>query len=146
MSDKPPAEAFYEPLGDGRFASTPATAGPWSPDFQHGGPVSALLGRAFERYEPVSGTRVARVTVELLSPVPVDVLEIGVRIVRPGKRVTLLEAEMTHGGRPVARATAWRIMRAPGRLEPVVHEPPPPPLPATTPPFPKWPGVHADGY
>lgn len=146
MSEDAPAGAFYEPLGDGRFASTRATAGPWSPDLQHGGPVSALIGRAFERHDPVPGARIARVTVEILRPVPVATLEVGVRVVRPGKRVALLEAEMTHEGRPVVRATAWRIIEAPSHLEPVVHAPPPPPLPGTTPPFPKWPGVHTGGY
>lgn len=146
MSQDAPAESFYEPLGGGRFAGTPATAGPWSPEFQHGGPVSALLGRAFERHDPVPGTRVARVTVELLSPVPVAVLDVSVRVVRPGKRITLLEAEMTHEGRPVARAAAWRIKEAPGHLEPVVHGPPPPELPAATRPFPDWNGFHTGGY
>ena len=29
--------AFYEPLGDGRFRSTPHTRGPWDPAFQHAG-------------------------------------------------------------------------------------------------------------
>ena len=38
--------AFYLPLGDDRFESTLATAGPWSADAQHGGPPSALLVRA----------------------------------------------------------------------------------------------------
>ncbi|TDC96154.1 thioesterase family protein [Actinomadura sp. 7K507] len=146
MTEDAPAEAFYEPLGGGRFASTPATAGPWAPGFQHGGPVSGLIGRAFERHEPVPGTRIARVTVELLGPVPVGVLDIAVRVVRPGKRITLLEAEMTHEGRTIVRATAWRIMEAPSHLEPVVHAPAPPPLPATTAPFPEWPGVHTGGY
>lgn len=146
MSEDAPAEAFYEPLDDGRFASTVATAGPWSPGFQHGGPVAGLLGRAFERHEPVPGGRIARVTVELLGPVPVAVLDIAVRVVRPGKRVAHLEAEMTHEGRPVVRATAWRIMEAPAHLERVVHGPPPPDLPPTTEPFPEWPGVHTGGY
>ena len=44
-------DAFYEPLGDGRFAATPHTRGPWDPAFQHAGPPSALLGRELERYE-----------------------------------------------------------------------------------------------
>ncbi|TDC57999.1 thioesterase family protein [Actinomadura sp. KC345] len=146
MTEGAAAGSFYEPLGDGRFAATPATAGPWSPGFQHGGPVSGLIGRAFERHGPVPGTRIARVTVELLGPVPVAVLDISVRVVRPGRRITLLEAEMTHEGRTVVRATAWRIMEAPPHLEPVVHAPAPPPLPGTTPRFPDWPGVHVGGY
>ena len=49
--------SFYEPLGDGRFASTPHTRGPWDPAFQHAGPPAALLGRALERCEPRDGLR-----------------------------------------------------------------------------------------
>ncbi|WP_231335258.1 thioesterase family protein [Actinomadura graeca] len=139
-------EEFYRPLGDGSFAATPATAGPWSPDAQHAGPVAGLLGRALERHEPVPGTRVARVTVEILGPVPVAELAVTARVVRPGRRVALLEAVMTHAGRPVARATAWRILAAPERLPAFSHAPAPPPLPESTPPLETWPEAHADGY
>ncbi|TDD74079.1 thioesterase family protein [Actinomadura rubrisoli] len=142
----PPADAFYEPLGGGGFAGTRATAGPWSPDFQHAGPVAGLIGRAIERHEPVPGTRVARVTLEILGPVPVAPLAVAVRVVRPGKRITLLEAEMTHEGRPVARATAWRILTAPAGLPAAVHAPPPPPLPPSTDPLKVWPEGNTDGY
>jgi hypothetical protein len=146
MSEDAPAEAFYEPLGDGRFAGTAATAGPWSPGFQHGGPVSALIGRAFERHAPTPGTRIARVTVEILSPVPVAELQVDVRVVRPGKRVAHLAGEITHEGRTIVRATAWRILTAPSHLEPVVHAPAPPPLPTSAPPFGEWHGLHVHGY
>ncbi|WP_396447658.1 thioesterase family protein [Actinomadura sp.] len=146
MTEDAPAETYYEPLGDGRFASTAATAGPWSPGLQHAGPVAALVGRAFERHDPVPGTRVARVTVEILSPVPVAELEVSVRTARPGKRVSLLEGEITHEGRTVVRATAWRILAAPSHLEPVVHTAPPPPLPAAARPFGEWHGLHVHGY
>ncbi|TDB90092.1 thioesterase family protein [Actinomadura sp. KC216] len=146
MTDDVPAESFYEPLGGGRFAGTPATAGPWSPELQHGGPVAGLMGRAFERHEPVPGTRVARVTVEILSPVPVAALDVAVRVVRPGRRIAYLEGEMSHEGRTVVRASAWRIMEAPYRLEPVVHAPAPPPLPDLTPPFEQWHDLHVHGY
>ena len=49
------SEAFYEPLGGGRFASTAHTAGPWDPASQHAGPPAALLGRALERCDPRAG-------------------------------------------------------------------------------------------
>ncbi|MEU6037866.1 thioesterase family protein [Actinomadura sp. NPDC047616] len=144
--DTPPAETFYEPLDEDRFASTPATAGPWSPGFQHGGPVSALLGRAFQRHDPVPGTRIARVTVEILAPVPVAPLRVTVRTVRPGRRVSLLEGELFHEERPVARATGWRIAAAPDHVEPTDHAPAPPPLPATGQAVTAWPGAYMDGY
>ncbi|MFI0353672.1 thioesterase family protein [Actinomadura sp. 9N407] len=142
----PPSASFYEPLGGGRYASTPATAGPWSPGLQHAGPVSALMGRAFEHHDPVPGTRVARVTVEILQPVPIATLEVSVRTVRPGKRIGLLEGEMTHEGRPVVRATAWRIAAAPAHLEQTDHTPPAPPLPPRSAPIKGWSGGNLGGY
>ena len=141
-----PADSFYEPLGEGRFASTPATAGPWSPDFQHAGPVTALLGRAFERHEPVPGTRIARVTAEIYGPVPVAPLEVAVRTVRPGRRITLLEGELRSGDRTIVRASAWRIAAAPANLERIDHTPAPPPLPPVDRPIDAWKGAHVDGY
>ncbi|MER6811351.1 thioesterase family protein [Spirillospora sp. NPDC000708] len=139
-------EAFYEPLGGGRFRSTPATAGPWSPSLQHAGPVAGLMGRVFERTDPVPGTRVARVTVEILSPVPVAELEVTARVVRPGRRIALLEGEMTHEGRPVVRATAWRILAAPAGVPETVHAPAAPPLPDASRAFTAAPELHTHGY
>ncbi|GLZ06659.1 hypothetical protein Acsp03_41250 [Actinomadura sp. NBRC 104412] len=147
--DLPPlvAASFYEALGDGRFAATAATAGPWSRGFQHAGPVSALLGRAFERHEPSPGLRVARLTMEILRPVPVAPLEVTVRTVRPGRRINLLEAELSGEDGPVARATAWRIAAAPAHLEPTAHTPVPPPLPAVpTVLGTAWPNANMAGY
>src|SRR6266545_5598257 len=103
--------AFYLPLGDGRFESTPATAGPWSADAQHGGPPSALLARAFERLEPDPNQRLARLTVEILRPVPVRPVTVAARIVRPGRRVTLLEGSLRVDGQDYLLARGWRIGR-----------------------------------
>lgn len=54
---------------------------------------------------------VARMTVELLGPVPVGELELNARVVRPGRSVELVEAVLAAGGRVVARASAWRVLR-----------------------------------
>jgi acyl-Coa thioesterase superfamily protein/acyl-CoA thioesterase superfamily protein len=99
-------DAFFIPDGD-RFAATDWTRGPWEPGAQHAGPPSALLGRAFESLE--GDMRVARVTVEILRPIPVAPLRIDTRLVRPGKRVQYAEAELIDGDETVARASAWRI-------------------------------------
>jgi hypothetical protein len=50
-------EAFHHRPGPDRFVSTHATAGPWSPKWQHGGPPSALLGRAMEQHAARDGFR-----------------------------------------------------------------------------------------
>ena len=110
--------AFYLPLGGGRFRSTSHTTGPWDARSQHGGPPSALLGRAVEQCAPRDDMVVARVTVELLGAVPVDEVEVRARVTRPGRSVELVEAVMVGGGRDVARAQAWRIRRTEGAAVP----------------------------
>ena len=104
-------DSFYVPLGDDRWSATRHTTGPWDARFQHGGPPSALLGRAVERCSPRDDMVVARMTVELLGAVPVGELEVRARVARPGRSVELVEAAMSAGGRDVARAAAWRVLR-----------------------------------
>ncbi len=106
------AGSFFEPLGDGRYRSTEHTVGPWDPGAQHGGPPAALLARAIEAESPSWPATVVRVTVEILSAVPVADLTVHSRVVRPGRSVELVEAELEADGRPVVRAQAWRIRAA----------------------------------
>ena len=89
----------------------PTTAGPWSPDSQHGGPPAALLARAVESLGTGSPRSVGRLTMELLGPVPVGPLSVSASVVRPGRAVELCEATLydEERGRPVARASAWRF-------------------------------------
>jgi hypothetical protein len=103
------ADAFYLPLGGGRFSPTEHTAGPWTPDAQHFGPPSALLVRAFEEIDGGPPRQIARVTVEILGPAPLTELSVRARLERPGRSVELLSAELLAGDRAVARASAWRI-------------------------------------
>jgi hypothetical protein len=131
-------DCFYEPLDDDRFRATAHTTGPWDARFQHGGPPSALLGRAVERCSPREDVVVARVTVEILGPVPVGEIEVRSRIARPGRSVELVEAVLSAGGRDVARADAWRVLRTTQSVP--SRQPPAPPLPEQSTP------VRAEGW
>jgi Thioesterase-like superfamily len=102
-------DVFYLPVGDGRFASTEHTAGPWDPRLQHGGPPAALLARAIEREPAPWPAAVARISVDILGPVPVAEVEVRSRVLRTGRSVELVEAELVTGDRPAVRAQAWRI-------------------------------------
>ena len=134
----PAVDAFYVPLGDDRWRATEHTTGPWDARYQHGGPPSALLGRAVERCAARADVVVARVTVEILGAVPVGELELQARVSRPGRSVELVEAGLRAAGRDVARAAAWRVLRTtqavPSRVAPA------PPLPADSTP------VRAEGW
>jgi hypothetical protein len=101
-------DAFYEPLGQDRFRSTPHTAGPWSANSQHMGPPSALLARQLELTAPDTAL-LGRMTVEILGPVPVAELTVRSWVARPGRSVQLSHAELSSDGRPVATAAAWWI-------------------------------------
>jgi hypothetical protein len=103
------AAAFYLPVGDDVFRSTEHTVGPWSADSQHMGPPSALLTREVERTAPGPDSILARVTVEILGPVPIADLTVRSWVDRPGRSVLLSRAELVVGDRPVARAAAWWI-------------------------------------
>jgi hypothetical protein len=122
------AESFFLPLTDGRWRATVHTTGPWDERFQHGGPPSALLGRAVESVAHRDDVMVARMTVEILGPIPVGDLDLQAHVVRPGRSVELVQAVLSADGRDVARAQAWRVLRTDAASIPPRH-PAPPPLP-----------------
>jgi hypothetical protein len=112
------ADSFYVPLGDDRWQATIHTAGPWDPGAQHGGPPSALLGRAIQRCAPRDDMVIARFTCEILGAIPVGELQVTTAVVRMGRSVEMLQAVASAAGREVARATAWRVLRSPSESVP----------------------------
>lgn len=120
------AGAFYKRIDETRFESTEHTAGPWGPGMQHMGPPAALLMRAVEQV-PGDGV-VARLTVEVLGPVPVGELTVSARLERPGRSVEMVSAELVAGGRPAAVARAWRMGRSDtSAVQSGLAQAPPPP-------------------
>jgi len=95
-----------------RFVPTDLARGPWDPNAQHGGPSGALLARLIEQHDIGPPAHVARMTIELLRPVPMQPLELRARTLRPGKKVQLVEASVLAAGTEVVRATALRIRQA----------------------------------
>ena len=70
---------------------------------------------------------ITRFSCDILGAIPVAELRVEARLVRPGRSVEFLEAMATAGGREVARASAWRVLRTPS--DPVPPRGGPPPLP-----------------
>lgn len=111
-------EAFFERLTETRFAPTERTRGPWDARSQHAGPPAALLGRAVEE-RPGARTdmRLARITYEILRPVPIRPLEVTTSVLRAGRSVEVVEAALApEGEAPVmlARALRIRVAEEPG--------------------------------
>ncbi|HKG38349.1 MAG TPA: thioesterase family protein [Conexibacter sp.] len=119
------SDAIYRQEGQSRFVPTELARGPWDPDAQHGGAPAALIARAVEQTESAVPMRVVRLTYEFLRPVPLRPLQLQTRVLRPGRRVQLVEATLHSEEHEVARATALRIRR-----EAVPGPPADPELPA----------------
>lgn len=120
------SDAFYEPDGD-RYIATELTRGPWDPGAQHAGPPAALLAREIERLPDADEFQVGRISCEILGSVPIAPLFVSARAVRSGRRVQLVEAELSDGERPLMRASAWRIRTAPVEIPPQAMAPAEPP-------------------
>jgi Thioesterase-like superfamily len=122
------SDAFFTRDGDG-YLATGLTRGPWDPDAQHAGPPSALLAREIENCQGDDGKQVARITLEILRPVPLARLVPSVRVVRQGRSVELLEGTLTDGEHELMRARAWRIRTESLDLPDGLPMEPPPPGP-----------------
>jgi hypothetical protein len=122
-------EAAYRLDGDTAHATAHA-AGPWHPGLQHGGAPASLVVWAAERVPAAAPMRVARVTVELLRPVPVAPLALRVEALREGRKIQLVEVRLIHDGKEVVRGTVLKVRTAP---TPLPRGPIMPPLAAAPP-------------
>ncbi len=102
----PPASAAFSPIGPSAFRAGELTRGPWSPAHQHGGPPIALVCRTVERLASTHGlAHVARLTANLLRPVPIDVLEVEASADYVGRNAGHFSARLTAGGKEIGRFT-----------------------------------------
>jgi len=114
-------------LGPGAFRATELTRGPWNPEHQHAGPPIALVARAIEqRAAELELPHVARLTANLLRPIPIGELTVEVQTEYTGRNVAHLGAQLSSGGKQVARCTAVAHREADVEISPV---PPGHPLP-----------------
>jgi hypothetical protein len=115
--------ALYVPASDGTYTATALTVGPWSADLQHAGPPAALLAREAERAGGIAGAQTVRLAYDIFAPVPVGPVRARATVVRPGRRIELVEAVLDAGDeRPLMRLSAWRMRvrtDAPGGETPV---------------------------
>jgi hypothetical protein len=103
------------------------------------------VAREFERHQPDEGQRLARLTIDILRPLPLGKISISTCMVRPGRRVALLEAVAEADGHEVLHARGWRIAIPAGQVPAIAADAPPPPIPAEQPP-PAFSLAYSEGY
>jgi hypothetical protein len=112
--------SFFETLDEsddgGRYLGNPATAGPWSPAHQHGGPPNALLVQVVERVTQARTNRhdlvALRLAAEFVGPVLVGPVEVRAEIVRSARSAVLVSATLASGGRDCLHGRIWLLAQA----------------------------------
>jgi hypothetical protein len=101
-----------------------------------------LLGREIERVAGGEGFQVARVSFEILRPVPIGPVRVEAELVRPGRSVQMIEASLSGEAGELIKARAWRIRTSELDFpDDVVTTPAPPPGPEQG----DWPEFFATG-
>jgi acyl-CoA thioesterase len=103
---------YFERLDERRFLATDEVSGAWDTDHQHIAPALGLLVHAVELdrdHRRDDHLHVGRLSYDILGVVPVDTVEVDVRVLRPGRTIELVEASLHHDGRTVVLLRAWLL-------------------------------------
>lgn len=110
MSDR---TAFRLEPNDGRFLPTSYAASPWISETCHGGATAALFAHVAETLPSLVPMDVARITIDLLRPVPRNSpLSVRSRVLRDGKRMQLAQITIFDEEMRVAQACVLRVQQA----------------------------------
>ncbi len=100
--------AIYRVDGNS-VVTSPDAAGPWDRRMQHGSAPASLVTWAAERIPTPVPMNIARVTIDLMRPVPVAPLTIATEVLREGRKIQLCEVKLLAEGVQVVGATVLKI-------------------------------------
>jgi Thioesterase-like superfamily len=103
--------SLFVPDGE-RYLPTHYCQGPWDPGAQFGGAPAALIATLVDTTPSLVPMQIARLTTDLVRPVPLTPLTADVRVVREGKKIQVVTASLFAEHVEVTRATAVRLRRA----------------------------------
>src|ERR1700752_2391796 len=101
-------EAIFRVDG-ANVVTSPHAAGPWDPNMQHGGAPASLVVWAAERMATPVPMQIARVTIDLMRPVPVAPLTFETEVLREGRKIQLCAVRLRAGNVVVVTATVLKI-------------------------------------
>lgn len=110
---------MYLPTDDpDAYESTQLANAGWYDEGQHGGAVAALITGHVETHVPaLTPMEVARVSLDLFRVVPLTTLRVATRIIREGKRIQTVEAQLLdRSGTVLTLATVQRLRVADMRV------------------------------
>ncbi|MBR0797728.1 thioesterase family protein [Bradyrhizobium jicamae] len=92
-----------------RVVTSPDAAGPWDPRMQHGSAPASLVVWAAEAIPAPVPMRIARLTIDLMRPVPVAPLTIETDVLREGRKIQLCGVRLLAEGVVVVSASVLKI-------------------------------------
>ena len=116
-------EAIYRVDGN-RVVTSPNAAGPWDVTMQHGSAPAALAVWAAEAIATREPMRIARVTIDLMRPVPLAPLTIESEVLREGRKIQLCAVRLLADNVVVVGATILKIKTRALTLPPEVVDQP----------------------
>jgi hypothetical protein len=114
-------DAIYRVEGN-RVLTSPDSAGPWDPGMQHGSAPAALVVWAAEAIPAPVPMAVARVTIDLMRPVPVAPLTFETEVLREGRKIQLCAVRLRAENVVVVNATVLKIKTQALSLPPEVAD------------------------
>jgi hypothetical protein len=114
-------DAIYRVDGN-RVITGPNAAGPWDPRMQHGSAPAALVVWAAEAIPTSQPMQIARVTVDLMRPVPLAPLTLETEVLREGRKIQLCAVSLRAGDVLVVAATVLKIRTQVEALPPEVAD------------------------
>jgi hypothetical protein len=104
--------AYFERTSESSFRATQHVSGAWDTEEQHIAPALGLLAHAVERDRDErrgDDLVIGRLSYDILGTLPVDVVDLAVRVIRPGRTIELVEASLGHNGRVAVLLRAWLL-------------------------------------
>ena len=101
-------DAIYRVEGD-RAITSPNAAGPWDAGMQHGSAPAALAVWAAEAIPTPEPMAIARVTIDLMRPVPLAPLTLHTKVLRQGRKIQLCAVNLMADAVVVVGATVLKV-------------------------------------
>lgn len=104
--------SYFVQTGPATFRPTEHVGGAWNTDEQHIAPALGLMVHAVEADRDRrrdDGLLVSRLSFDILGTVPMEEVEVEVRVLRPGRTIELVEAVLLHAARPAVLLRAWLL-------------------------------------
>src|SRR5215468_9408355 len=101
-------DAIFRVDGD-RVAVSPNAAGPWDASMQHGSAPASLVVWAAERIATSVPMRIARVSIDLMRPVPLKPLTLETEVLREGRKIQLCAVRLRADGVLAVAATVLKM-------------------------------------